>query len=142
MEQVGGTGSWFLDGMERDQRYNLLYIVYIYVCMCVFFLHLSLLWNTTLFIFYCRGSFARCFSLVPLRGCVAQHSALLVWTSCLWRYTMTSVLRRLRVCVVGLGEMGLIHARNLIKFPGVELSLACKRKEALYSVAQELRAAR
>lgn len=55
---------------------------------------------------------------------------------------MTSVLRRLRVCVVGLGEMGLIHARNLIKFPGVELSLACKRKEALYSVAQELRAAR
>eukprot|EP00871_Galdieria_phlegrea_P001417 jgi/Galph1/2276/GphlegSOOS_G927.1 len=55
---------------------------------------------------------------------------------------MTSVLRRLRVCVVGLGEMGIIHARNLVKFPGVELSLACKRADVMQKLGQELRAAR
>lgn len=49
--------------------------------------------------------------------------------------------RRVCVCVMGLGEMGAIHARNLARVPGVELALASRRAQRLRELADELFAA-
>ena len=42
------------------------------------------------------------------------------------------------ICVMGLGEMGSIHARNLARVPGVVVSLASRRKDALHALGTEL----
>lgn len=48
--------------------------------------------------------------------------------------------RRATICVLGLGEMGLIHARNLARVPGVDLSVASSRRPHAAAVAADLHA--
>lgn len=42
------------------------------------------------------------------------------------------------ICVVGLGEMGVIHARNLARIPFVHLALASKRPDVVQTLGDEL----
>eukprot|EP00180_Rhodochaete_pulchella_P001247 Plantae.Rhodophyta-Rhodochaete_pulchella.ctg20666.p1 GENE.Plantae.Rhodophyta-Rhodochaete_pulchella.ctg20666~~Plantae.Rhodophyta-Rhodochaete_pulchella.ctg20666.p1 ORF type:complete len:362 (+),score=48.10 Plantae.Rhodophyta-Rhodochaete_pulchella.ctg20666:69-1088(+) len=49
--------------------------------------------------------------------------------------------RRVGICVVGLGEMGQIHARNLARVPGVDVYVAAKRPGVAKAVAAGIFAA-